>query len=111
MTSLIIARILDFGLLRALLIALAISTLLLAPEPQARTVISWPSIVPTLIAPTIMPLVFLVLILDLIMARVMSAGETSSKKRRHARRVIWIDGLTATAILYVYLPFFLALGR
>ena len=101
----------SFGILRVLLIALAISAMLLAPEPQARTIMMWPSIVPTLIAPAVAPLIFLVLIVDLVMSKIMASGESHVGKKRRARRIMLIDALAMLGITYAYLPFFLALGR
>ncbi len=98
-------------ILRILLITLALAAMLLAPEPQQQTTLSWPAIVPTLIAPTVTPLVLLMLIIDLTMTKIMSSGETDAKKQRRARWIMGIDALAAVGIVYAYLPFFLALGR
>ena len=111
MTNSLACRIANFGVLRSLLIALAILAIVLAPEPQIRTVIAWPLIVPTLFAPAIAPLVLMVILFDLVMAKVMLSGEKDVKKRRHARQVMLVDAIAIAAILYAYLPFFLALGR
>ncbi len=111
MTDSLVSRIAAFKWLRLSLLALAVLAMLLAPEPQARTVIAWPLIVPTLLAPAIAPLVFMVVLLDLMMAKVMSAGEQDAAKRAHARRVMFADTLAAVGIAYAYLPFFMALGR
>ena len=98
-------------ILRILLMTLAISALLLAPEQRAQTILSWPAIMPTLIAPTVAPLILLMLIIDLVMTKIMSAGETNAKKQARARWIMGIDALVAAGIVYAYLPFFLTLGR
>ena len=97
--------------LRILLIALAVSAMLLAPEQRAQAVLSWPAIVPTLIAPIVTPLIFLMLIVDVAMTKIMAAGETNGKKRNRTRWIMGADLLAAAGIVYAYLPFFLALGR
>ncbi len=111
MTDSLVSRIAAFGWLRLSLFTLAILAVLLAPESQTRTVIAWPLIVPTLLAPAIAPIVFMVVLLDLMMAKVMSAGEKDAAKRGRARRIMLADTLAAGGIAYAYLPFFLALGR
>ena len=99
------------GGLRLLLFALAAGVVVVAPEPEMRTVITWPLIVPTLIAPAVAPLVFVVVLLDLMMAKIMSSGVADKSQQVRARRVMFIDVIVAGILAYAYLPFFLALGR
>ena len=110
MTDSITSRIAAFGWLRLLLFTLVVLIMVSAPEPQTRTAITWPLIVPTVIAPAMAPLVFMVVLLDLMMAKVMSAGEKDSAKKKRARRIMLANLLAAGGIVYAYLPFFMSLG-
>ena len=107
----IVSYIITFGRLRVLLFTLALLAALFAPEPQARTVIEWPQIVPTLIAPSVAPLVLMVLLLDLLMTKVMTADEQDTGKKQRARRIMMVNVLVAAVLVFAYMPFFLALGR
>lgn len=98
-------------MLRILLIGLAVSIMLLAPEPQVRTVLSWPMIVPTLIAPIVAPLVLMGLVLDTIMAKLMSADTGGAAARKRVHRIMLLNVLLIAGLVYTYVPFFLALGR
>ena len=99
------------GWLRLLLLLLAVVTALFAPAAETRTVITWPLIVPTLIAPAIAPIVMMVVMFDLLMAKVLSAGEHNAAKRNRARTIMYADAFAIAALLLAYLPFFMALGR
>lgn len=107
----VVSRLADFGVLRLALLVLAAFFVLFAPAAEVRTVITWPEVVPTLIAPATVPIVVMVLLLDLLMAKVTSAGETNAAKKARARRIMLFDALAVAVVAYAYLPFFLALGR
>ena len=109
MTRSLISYAASLGGLRLLLFALAVSAALAAPDPGARTVIAWPLVVPTLIAPAIAPIIFVIVLLDLVMTKVMSAGEKDAARR--SRQIMFSDALVAGVLVFSYLPFFLALGR
>ncbi len=107
----VVSRLADFGALRLALLALAAFFVLFAPAPEVRTVVTWPEVVPTLIAPAMAPIVTMVLLLDLLMAKVTSAGEENAAKKARAKRIMLIDALAVAVVVFAYLPFFLALGR
>ena len=55
-----------------------------APDPGARTVIAWPLVVLTLIAPAIAPIIFVIVLLDLVMVKVRPGARSRFTPRVHA---------------------------
>ena len=101
----------DFGFLRLGLLTMAIAVALSAPEPHARTVLEWPLIVPTLIAPAVTPIVLVVLLLDLMMVKIMASGSPDESEKRRFRRIMAVNFIVVLLIIWQWLPFFLTLGR
>lgn len=95
-----------FGWLRLGLAALTVTILFTVPQPRAETILAWPEVVPTLIAPAIAPLVFMVLALDLLMARVMGSGGDDFVRRRF-RRITWFNLTLIALLLARWTPFFI----
>lgn len=100
----------QFGALRIGLAAATVVLLVVVPEPRAPTVLEWPDVVPTLIAPALAPLVLMVLMLDLMMSRIFSSGADTAEKRR-LKKITFLNLALAIALVVRWLPFFLALGR
>ena len=91
------------GVLRALLAALLIALVALAPFASARVENSAGSIMASLIAPALVPIVFLVALFDLVMARVtMSAAD----RRQRYGTVLWTYGLLLCALALAWAPFY-----
>ena len=99
-----------FGLLRTGLAALALILIVVAPEPRAPTVLEWPEIVPSLIAPATAPLVMMALLLDLLMARLFSA-DADDDERKRLKHIMWLNAGLIASLVVRWLPFFMALGR
>lgn len=104
------AALASLGPLRIGLLALAVAAAVLAPPPQAETVLRWPEAVPTLIAPVVAPLAFMVLLLDTLMAGVLAAGADAARKKR-MRFVVVVNILACILLAATWAPFFAALGR
>ena len=94
-----------FGWLRLGLATLTVTILFTVPPPRAETVLAWPDIVPTLIAPAIAPLVLMVLALDLLMARVMASGADAFVRQRF-RRITWLNLILIALLVARWAPFF-----
>ena len=84
MTRPLLSHAASLGGLRLLLFVLAVSAALAAPDPGARTVIAWPLVVPTLIAPAIAPIIFVIVLLDLVMVKVRPGARSRFTPRVHA---------------------------
>lgn len=100
-----------FGALRSALMLCGIFLALLAPDAQVRTVLEWPLIIPTLIAPSLAPLVLMAILLDMIMSAIFSAGTDDAAQKRCYRKIIIIDAAVAAIVIFRWLPFFMALAR
>ena len=101
----------DIGFLRLALFVLTGVSLLLVPEPATPTILTWPQIVPTLLAPALAPLILMVILLDLMMAKIMSAGTDKADERPRFKKIMLLDLIAAALMLWAWLPFFLSLGR
>ena len=104
-------RVNHLGVLRNALLLFGIVLALLAPETQQRTVLAWPAVMSTLIAPALAPLVFMVIFLDTMMVAIFSAGTDSATQKRRYRKIIIINAAVAILVVFRWLPFFMALGR
>ncbi|HEX9627819.1 MAG TPA: hypothetical protein VGA00_12840 [Acidiferrobacterales bacterium] len=105
----VIERVAELGVLRLVLVALALICLALMPPAGAAVGYSgWP-LVRTVLVPVVAPLVFMVLLLDALMSAVFLADQRGPARRRYAR-ILAVDLVAAGLLLVFWLPFYLALG-
>ena len=95
--------------LRIMLALLALSILVLRPEPGALPNYAGFELVTTLLAPTLAPIVLMLLFLDALMSQVLSRAQEGVEKLRHGR-IVKFDLILALALLVYWLPYFYALG-
>ena len=99
----------DFGILRILLIILAIALMALRPWADAEASFGDWNMVPTLIAPALVPIVFMGIWLDVIMCFVFRSDKTGYERKKY-NIAIMIDVLTVLVMLLIWLTFFTSLG-
>lgn len=105
----IATHIVDFGILRILLILLAIALMALRPWADAEVIYGEWSMLPTLIAPALVPIVFMGLWLDVIMCFVFKSDKTGAVRKMY-KIAIAADVTTVLVLLLVWLTFFTSLG-
>ncbi len=98
----------DLGVLRLLLLFVALLGLLLIPAPGTRAVYSGWALATTVLVPVLVPMLFLLLLLDALMARVFMS-DTAGAARKRWRTVITINLVVAALLLIRWLPYFAAL--
>lgn len=98
----------ELGLLRIVLILLAILNAFLAPKPGTQVdLTSWHNMITSLVAPAMAPIIFMVLLFDFMMCRIRMSDED---KRDRFRRIGYIELATAIFLFMMWLPFFAAIG-
>lgn len=100
----------EFGLMRVVLYAFALLTVLFAPKPGTLPVIEGWDMVSTLLAPVLAPLILMVLLLDALMARLFMSDKTGVE-RAHYKRAILAGLLVSLGLVLYWLPYFMAMGR
>ena len=102
------ALIKDLGILRILLIIIALLTAFLSPSPgTAVNLNSWQNVIRTLVAPAMAPLVFMVLMFEFMMCRIRMSDEIVRSK---FQMIGYIELAVALFLFITWLPFFLAIG-
>jgi hypothetical protein len=105
----VVERLAELGVLRLVLLGLALTCLVLMPPAGAAVGYSgWP-LVTTVLVPVLAPLVFMVLLLDALMSAVFLADQRGPARARYAR-ILAVDLVAAGLLLVFWLPFYLALG-
>ena len=98
----------ELGVLRIILILLAILNAFLSPKPgTAVSLDNWQHVITTLVAPAMAPLIFMVLLFDFMMCRIRMSDENQRDK---FRRIGYIELTIALFLFIMWLPFFLAVG-
>ncbi len=105
----IATHIVDFGILRILLIMLAIVLMVLRFWADAEVSYGDWNMIPTLIAPALVPIVFMGLWLDVIMCFVFKSDKTGAARKKY-KIAIATDVTTVLTMLLVWLTFFTNLG-
>jgi hypothetical protein len=101
----------QMGVLRVVLVGLAILDMLAAPRPGTAAVYSGWEVVPTLILPVLAPILLQVLLLDALMGRVMMSSAKGAERARY-RRIVTVNLVFSGALVLWWLPYFLKLfGR
>ena len=98
----------QMGVLRVVLIALAILDMLAAPHPGTPAVYSGWEVVTTLILPVLAPILLQVLLLDALMGRVMMGSAKGAERARY-RRIVTVNLVFSAALVLWWLPYFLKL--
>lgn len=105
----IATHIVDFGILRILMILLAIALMALRPWADAEVIYGEWSMIPTLVAPALVPIVFMGLWLDVIMCFVFKSDKTGAVRKMYKIAIV-ADVTTVLVLLLVWLTFFTSLG-
>ena len=101
----------QMGVLRVVLVGLAILDMLASPRPGTAAVYSGWEVVPTLILPVLAPILLQVLLLDALMGRVMMSSAKGAERARY-RRIVTVNLVFSGALVLWWLPYFLKLfGR
>lgn len=98
----------QLGLLRLLLLSVAVLAVAFATAPATPAVYSGWALVPTVLVPVLVPLVFLMLVFDSIMSAVFMIDKTGAARARYKMAIM----LNLTLILLVlirWLPYYRAL--
>lgn len=98
----------DLGILRIILIAIAILLALFSTAPGTPAARSGWEMIPSLVLPALTPIVFMVLLFDFMMCRIRMSDEAVRKKFAN---ISYIEIATALFMFLMWLPFFLAIGR
>ena len=98
----------QMGVLRVVLVGLAILDMLAAPRPGTAVVYSGWEVVPTLILPVLAPILLQVLLLDALMGRVMMSSAKGAERARY-RRIVTVNLVFSGALVLWWLPYFLKL--
>lgn len=98
----------QMGVLRVVLVALAILDMLASPCPGTAAVYSGWELVPTLILPVLAPILLQVLLLDALMGRVMMSSAKGAERARY-RRIMVVNLVVGAALVLWWLPYFLKL--
>lgn len=98
----------QMGVLRVVLIALAIFDMLASPPPGTAVVYSGWAMVTTLILPVLAPILLQVLLLDALMGRVLMSSSKGAERARY-RRIVTVNLLTVAVLVLWWLPYFLKL--
>ena len=99
-----------FGILRLVLIGIAIIAIASALKPGTRAVYEGWDLVPTVLLPVLAPLIFMVLLLDALMGRVLMADK-SGKERERLRLTVIVNLLLAAGLALFWTPFYMALVK
>jgi hypothetical protein len=98
----------QMGVLRVVLVGLAILDMLASPRPGTAAVYSGWEVVPTLILPVLAPILLQVLLLDALMGRVMMSSTKGAERARY-RRIVTVNLVFSAALVLWWAPYFLKL--
>jgi len=98
----------QMGVLRVVLVGLAILDMLASPRPGTAAVYSGWEVVPTLILPVLAPILLQVLLLDALMGRVMMSSSKGAERARY-RRIVTVNLVFSAALVLWWAPYFLKL--
>ena len=98
----------ELGALRLTLLALALLTVLLRPEPGADAVYEGWAFVRTVLLPALAPLFFMGVMFDALMARIMMVDKLNAQRQRY-RRIAWLSFIAGVLLFLFWLPYFMGL--
>lgn len=96
--------------LRIVLIASAILTIILRPEPGSEVIYEGIEMIPTLLIPVMAPILFMLLLLDSLMSSIWVTQTEGEEKKRYRNNII-INMTVVVALLYFWIPFIAALTK
>ncbi len=99
----------QLGILRVMLLLLAIIEIIFTPEPGTTVARSGWEIIPTLVAPAMAPIVFMGLMFDFMMARIGMSSTNEAGKRRY-QIISRIDLGMAILMVLLWIPFLVSLN-
>jgi hypothetical protein len=99
----------EFGVLRVVLILAALFSLIFRPVPVLDpTYVGW-NMVTYLLLPVLAPIQFMLHMLDSLMGLVMMADKTGAARARY-RRIALTQAVIALALLAYWVPYFIAIN-
>lgn len=100
----------SLGLLRQLLIGLALLNIILRPAPGTPAAREGIEIIPTLISPAAAPILIMVILFDALMSKI-RASDAEGKEREKFTKILRVELATVAIMLIAWFPFFSALGK
>jgi len=100
----------SLGLLRQLLIGMAVICLFVRPKPGSNIVLEGLQVIPTLITPAAVPILVMVILFDSLMSKI-RASDSQGEERIRFQKILRVELATVAILFIVWLPFFLAIGR
>lgn len=97
----------QLGVLRLGMIALALATVVFAPSAGMPMETSGWGLVRTVLAPVLAPIMFMLLLLDAMMSRIFMADQSGAGRER-LRNIVLLDLTIAAGLFAYWLPYFLA---
>lgn len=100
----------SLGLLRQLLIGMAVICLIVRPKPGTSVILEGLQVIPTLVTPAAVPILIMVILFDSLMSKI-RASDAEGEERIRFQKILRVE-LATTAILFLaWLPFFMAIGK
>lgn len=100
----------SLGLLRQLLIGMAIICLFVRPEPGSRIELEGLQVMPTLITPASVPILIMVILFDALMSKI-RASDSEGEERIRFKKILRVELATVLILFLAWLPFFMAIGK
>lgn len=100
----------SLGLLRQLLIGMAIICLIVRPQPGSSVVLEGFQVIPTLVTPASVPILLMVIMFDALMSKI-RASDTEGEEQIRFKKILRVELATVLILFIVWLPFFMAIGK
>lgn len=100
----------SLGLLRQLLIGMAIICLFVRPEPGTSIVLEGLQVIPTLITPASVPILVMVILFDALMSKI-RASDSEGEEHIKFQKILRVELATVAILFITWLPFFMAIGK
>jgi hypothetical protein len=95
---------LQIGPMRLLLLAIALTLVILAPDGSAREVREGWALVTNVLIPALSPVVLMGLLLDALMSRVWMIDAEAPARSRY-RRILWLNLAASGALVLAFVPY------
>ena len=95
---------LQIGPMRLLLLAIALTLAILAPDGSAREVREGWALVTNVLIPALSPVVLMGLLLDALMSRVWMIDAEAPVRSRY-RRILWLNLAASGALVLAFVPY------
>jgi hypothetical protein len=100
---------LQIGPMRLLLLAIALTLVILAPDGSAREVREGWALVTNVLIPALSPVVLMGLLLDALMSRVWMIDAEITARSRY-RRILWLNLAASGALVLAFVPYLRSLA-